>query len=137
MIFNILTLFPKIFPGPLEYSLIGKGLKKGLFEINTVDIRDYAFNNSKSVDDTPFGGGPGMIIKPDVLQNAIKSVKKSKAFYFSPTGKKIDQKFIHSSFLKKIEKLKIKSLKSKLFRLRINQFLNLLSPENEGIFIYD
>ena len=95
MIFNILTLFPQIFPGPLEYSLIGKGLKKGLFEINTVDIRDYAFNNSKSVDDAPFGGGPGMIIKPDVLQNAIKSVKKSKTFYFSPTGKKIDQKFIH------------------------------------------
>ena len=76
MKFNILTLFPQMFPGPLEYSLIGKSLKKGLFEINTIDIRDYALNNSKSVDDSPFGGGPGMIIKPDVLQNAIKSVNR-------------------------------------------------------------
>jgi tRNA (guanine37-N1)-methyltransferase len=101
MKFNILTLFPEIFPGPLNHSLTGKALKNMLFKINAINIRDFSRTKSKTVDDKPFGGGAGMIIKPDVLQSSLNHVKKitkgskEKILYFSPSGKKINQKFIN------------------------------------------
>ena len=101
MKFNILTLFPEIFPGPLNHSLTGKALKNMLFKINAINIRDFSRTKSKTVDDKPFGGGAGMIIKPDVLQSSLNHAKKitkgskEKILYFSPSGKKINQKFIN------------------------------------------
>jgi len=101
MKFNILTLFPEIFPGPLNHSLTGKALKNKLFKINTINIRDFSRTKSKTVDDKPFGGGAGMIIKPDVLQSSLNHAKKitkgskEKILYFSPSGKKINQKLVN------------------------------------------
>ena len=77
MKFKILTLFPEIFPGPLKHSLIGKALEKKIFTIETINIRDYSEKKSKSVDDTPYGGGAGMIIKADIMQRALDSAKKN------------------------------------------------------------
>ena len=76
MKFNILTLFPEMYPGPLDYSLSGKALKKNKFSIVTHNIRDYSKNKNKSVDDTPFGGGAGMVLKADVMHEALINVKK-------------------------------------------------------------
>ena len=95
---NILTLFPEMFPGPLNFSLVGKALKEKIWSLNLVDLRDFAENGPKSVDDKPYGGGPGMIIKSEVIDNALKKVtKKIKQYsliYLTPKGKKINQKKI-------------------------------------------
>ena len=77
MKFNILTLFPEMFPGPFRHSISGNALKKKIFSIETTNIRDFSSSKHRTVDDKPFGGGAGMIIKPDVLQNAFNSVKKN------------------------------------------------------------
>ena len=76
MIFKIITLFPEIFPGPLKYSITGKALKKKKFQVKTVNIRNFSKNQSKTVDDKPYGGGAGMIIKPDILQRTLDFAKK-------------------------------------------------------------
>ena len=99
MKFKILTLFPEIFPGPLKYSLIGKALKKKLFTIETVNIRDFSEKKSKSVDDTPYGGGAGMVIKADIMHRALESAKKnleckSKVIFLSPGGKQLNTELI-------------------------------------------
>jgi len=99
MNFKILTLFPEAFPGPFNQSIMGKALKKKLFTIKAFDIRDFSTNKSKTVDDKPYGGGAGMIIKPDVLQRAFNFVKKdlSKKFlpiFLTPSGKKLNNEVI-------------------------------------------
>jgi tRNA (guanine37-N1)-methyltransferase len=68
---SVLTIFPEMFPGPLGVSLSGKALAAGLWSLQVVDIRDFATDKHRSVDDTPAGGGPGMVMKPDVLARAI------------------------------------------------------------------
>ena len=68
---TVLTIFPEMLPGPLAYSLAGKALKNRLWALDTVDIRDFATDKHRSVDDAPFGGGPGMVLRPDVLDAAI------------------------------------------------------------------
>ena len=68
---SVLTIFPEMFPGPLAVSLCGKALATGLWSLQIVDIRDFASDKHRSVDDTPAGGGPGMVLKPDVLARAI------------------------------------------------------------------
>ena len=84
---NILTLYPEMFPGCLGYSLAGKALAEKKIELNVVNIRDFATDNYKSVDDTPFGGGAGMILKPVVLDAAIKATYKTgPLYYLSPRG---------------------------------------------------
>lgn len=89
---NVLTLFPEMFPGFLGYSLAGKALQEGKFELNLVNIRDFAIDNYKSVDDTPFGGGAGMVMKADVLDKAIASVHKDEPIYYlSPRGEVFNQ----------------------------------------------
>ena len=89
---NILTLFPELFPGPLSKSVTGRGLEQNLWSINTYNIRDYANNKHRTVDDIPYGGGSGMLIRADVLSNAIKATFDSKRIiYLSPRGKLFNQ----------------------------------------------
>ena len=73
---TVLTLFPEMFPGPLEYSLIGKALKEKKVTLNIVPLRNYAQDRHKSVDDTCYGGGPGMVMRPDVIDNALNTITK-------------------------------------------------------------
>ena len=96
MHFNILTIFPEMFPGTLSGGVVGRALEKGIWSYDTINIRDFAINNYGSVDDEQFGGGAGMVMRPDVLGNAIDSVKKpGKIIYFSPRGKQLNQKLVH------------------------------------------
>ncbi len=73
-----LTIFPEMFPGPLGHSLAGKALKEGVWSLEAVDIRRFATDRHGTVDDAPFGGGAGMVMKPDVLSAAIESVSQAK-----------------------------------------------------------
>lgn len=93
---KILTIFPEMFPGFLGYSLTGRALKEGIWQLQTVNIRDYAFDKHGSVDDTPCGGGAGMIMRPDVLGEAIEhNHNGGKIIYMSPKGKPLTQKKVH------------------------------------------
>ena len=71
--FNILTLFPEVFPGILQHGLLGKALSKNHFEINTINIRDYSDLSANSVDDKPFSGGAGMVLRPDIISKSIEA----------------------------------------------------------------
>ncbi len=90
---RIFTLYPEMFPGPLAVGLYKKALEKKLWKLNIVNIRDYADDKHKTVDDTPFGGGQGMLLKPDVLAKSVDQniKKKERIFCLSPKGKKLDQ----------------------------------------------
>ena len=91
---QIFTLYPEFFPGPLSKGLYGKALEKKIWNLKVVNIRDAAEDKHKTVDDTPFGGGAGMLLKADILARSIdKNLKdNSRIFYLSPKGKKFDQK---------------------------------------------
>ncbi|HEX2885117.1 tRNA (guanosine(37)-N1)-methyltransferase TrmD [Vineibacter terrae] len=88
-----LTIFPEMFPGPLGLSLAGRALEKGLWSLDAVDIRRFARDRHGTVDDTPFGGGAGMVMRPDILSDAIAAVQAPDrpTIYFSPRGKPFDQ----------------------------------------------
>lgn len=95
---RVLTLFPELYPGPLGVSIVGRALENRLWTLDVVDIRDYALDKHRSVDDTPAGGGPGMVMRVDVLARALDSVladnpvaKAQPIVYFSPRGPKLDQ----------------------------------------------
>ena len=92
---QVFTLYPEFFPGPLAKGLYGKALSNKLWNLIVVNIRDAATDKHKTVDDTPYGGGTGMLLKPDILAKSIdQRVKKDeRIFYLSPRGKKFDQKF--------------------------------------------
>ena len=91
---QVFTLYPEFFPGPLSKGLYGKALSNKLWSLSVINIRDAATDKHKTVDDTPYGGGTGMLLKADVLANALdQKVKKGeRVFYLSPKGKKFDQK---------------------------------------------
>ena len=93
MQFDVLTLFPEMFE-PLNESIIGRAKEKGLININLINIRDFSKNKHKKVDDTPYGGGAGMVMVPDVVYDAYKSLdsKDAKVIYMSPQGQKLNQK---------------------------------------------
>ena len=93
MKFDVLTLFPEMFE-TLNSSIIGKAKEKNLIEINLINIRDFSKDKHKKVDDTPYGGGAGMIMRADVVYDAYKSIKdeKAKVIYMSPQGQKLNQK---------------------------------------------
>jgi len=92
---QVLTLFPEMFPGPLGHSLAGKGLEKGLWALETVDIRDFAGDKHRAVDAPPYGGGPGMVLRPDVVAAAIDATAAASEarplVYLSPRGRLLDQ----------------------------------------------
>ena len=90
---TVLTIFPEMLPGPLAFSLAGKALNAGLWQLETVDIRDFAGDKHRSVDDAPFGGGPGMVMRPDVLDAAIVgSGGIGPLILLSPRGRRLDQR---------------------------------------------
>ena len=92
---QVFTLYPEVFPGPLAKGLYGKALSKKLWNLSVINIRDAATGKHKTVDDTPYGGGTGMLLKADVLAKALdqKVQKGERIFYLSPKGKKFDQKY--------------------------------------------
>ena len=92
---TILSLYPEMFPGPLGMSLAGKALAEGIWSLETVQIRDFATDRHKSVDDTPAGGGAGMVMRADVLAAALDSVPDSRPkLVMSPRGKPLDQALV-------------------------------------------
>lgn len=97
MIIDVLTLFPQFFYDMLNWSIIGRAVENNIIEINSINIRDFSKNKHKKVDDYPFGGGPGMVMNPEPIYDAISSVKSidSKVIYLSPQGKKLNQKILN------------------------------------------
>lgn len=91
---KVLTILPEVFPGSLGHSVAGRARAAGLWALETVDIRAFASDKHRTVDDAPFGGGPGMVMRPDVLEAAIESVAPSNGplIYLSPRGRLIDQR---------------------------------------------
>ena len=114
MKFDVLTLFPEMFQS-LDQSIIGRAKEKNLIEINLINIRDFSKDKHKKVDDTPYGGGAGMVMKADVVYDAFKSLdsKNATVIYMSPQGKKLDQ--------------------SKVVELSNNEHLIILCGHYEGI----
>jgi|Deesub1362B_J571_1020462.scaffolds.fasta_scaffold00375_18 tRNA (guanine37-N1)-methyltransferase len=95
MRFDIITLLPKIFESVFNAGVLKKGIEKGLIEIRVHNLRDYALNKHRQVDDRPFGGGEGMVLKPEPLFRAVEAIKKDKntpIILLSPQGKKFDYK---------------------------------------------
>ena len=90
---QVFTLYPDYFPGPLNKGLYGKAMEKKIWDLKTVNIREYALDKHKTVDDTPYGGGSGMLLKPDVVAKSIDVNTKNgeKIFYLSPRGKVFNQ----------------------------------------------
>jgi tRNA (guanine37-N1)-methyltransferase len=89
---SVLTLFPEMFPGPLGHSLAGRALASGIWSLDAVNIRDFATDRHRSVDDTPFGGGAGMVLRPDVLDAALDAVADDRPLLcLSPRGRPLTQ----------------------------------------------
>ena len=90
---RVLTLFPEMFPGPLDHSIAGKALEDGVWALETVDLRDFAGDKHRTVDDAPFGGGPSMVLRPDVVDAALRATNGTRGpvIYLSPKGRLLDQ----------------------------------------------
>ena len=102
---RVFTLYPEIFPGPLNFGLYKKALEKKLWSLKVINIRDYAKDKHKTVDDTPFGGGSGMLLRPDVIANALDqniTNKNESIIYLSPKGKKFNQLYAKKLLKKKV-----------------------------------
>jgi tRNA (guanine37-N1)-methyltransferase len=93
---RVLTIFPEMFPGPLGESLAGKAASDGLWSLRTVNIREFAPDRHATVDDSPFGGGPGMVMRPDVVHAALESVADAPGpvIYLTPRGRPLDQAMV-------------------------------------------
>jgi len=94
---NILTLFPDMFPGSLGQSLSGRALEQGKWSYNAINIREHATDKHGTVDDTPYGGGAGMVLRADILENTLTSIpseKRGRLIYMSPRGRVLDQKLV-------------------------------------------
>lgn len=96
MTFDIITLFPDMFKGPFDMSMLWKAQNQGLVEINIINLREFGLGPHKTVDDTPYGGGAGMVLKPEPVFEAVESAKKdhpdSKVVVLTPAGKTYTQK---------------------------------------------
>ena len=104
---QIFTLYPELYPGLLDVGIYKKAKEKQKWSLKIINIRDYAFDDNRTVDDTPFGGGNGMLLKPDVVASALdkNTNAKEKIIYLSPKGKKLDQQEVKS--LSKLKKINI------------------------------
>ena len=97
MKFDVLTLFPEMFE-PLKQSIIKRAVEKNLIDINLINIRDFSEDKHNKVDDTPYGGGAGMLMKPDVVDRAYNSIKSenAKVIYLTPQGKTLNQRIVRN-----------------------------------------
>ncbi len=108
MKFIVLSMFPEMIPGPLQHSLAGKAMEKGMWSFEVVDIKNFGYGKHKSVDSIPYGGGAGMVMRPDTLSGAIEFAKtqynSEEIIYFSPRGKPLTQSIVnnHSQVTKAI-----------------------------------
>ena len=107
---KILTAYPEMFPGSLEHSVIGKALKENIFKIDTINLHEFGIDDRMSIDDEPFGGGPGMVLRPDVVEKALKSIPEkhnmeSKKIFLTPSGTILNQAKLGN--LSKLEKITI------------------------------
>jgi tRNA (guanine37-N1)-methyltransferase len=92
---HVLTILPDMFPGPLGHSLAGRALERGLWRLSVADIRGFATDKHRTVDDAPFGGGPGMVMRPDVVDAALAAAPAElPVFYLSPRGRTIEQTLV-------------------------------------------
>lgn len=95
---TVITLFPEMFPGPLSYSLIGRALEEERFTLNTINLRDYGLGKHRQVDDTPYGGGSGLVLRPDVVSGALTAAFENNPdallIHFSPRGIPLTQPLI-------------------------------------------
>ncbi len=97
----VLSIFPEMFPGSLGHSLAGQALERGIWSLQTVDIRDHSSDKHRSVDDTPFGGGAGMVMRPDVVDRAIDAARQTGTsgmplIYLTPRGRPLDQQRVRT-----------------------------------------
>ena len=102
---KVFTLYPELFPGPLNSGLYKKALEKKIWSLEVINIRNYAKDKHKTVDDSPFGGGSGMVMRADVLANSLdKNItdKNENIFYLTPKGKKFDQSYAKTIFSKNL-----------------------------------
>jgi len=92
---GVVTLFPESFPGALGMSICGKALDRGIWALKTLDIRDFAVDRHKTVDSSPYGGGPGMVLRPDVLDRTLEAISDvpGRRICLSPRGRRFDQAF--------------------------------------------
>src|SRR6202161_3558586 len=90
---DLLTLFPEMFTGPVDVSIIQRARTAGLLDLRVHNLRDYTHDNYKTVDDRPFGGGPGMVLKPEPIFEAVEAVadEATKVILMSPVGRRFDQ----------------------------------------------
>src|SRR5580704_8309015 len=89
---TVLTIFPEMFPGPLAHSLAGKALADGIWKLDAMDIRGFTQDKHRTVDDAPFGGGPGMVMRPDVIDRALaETASTGPTICLSPRGRRLDQ----------------------------------------------
>ena len=93
---KIITAYPEMFPGVLGYSIIGNALREKKWSLEIVNLHDFGHDERKSIDDMPFGGGPGMIIRPDVIEKAVNYITRKSdnlrhLLYMSPSGKTLKQ----------------------------------------------
>ena len=107
---KILTAYPEMFPGSLQHSIIGKALKENIFKIDTINLHEFGIDDRMSIDDEPFGGGPGMVLRPDVVEKALKAIpeqhnQESKKIYLTPSGTILNQAKL--GILSKLKKLTI------------------------------
>ncbi|MEJ0020337.1 MAG: tRNA (guanosine(37)-N1)-methyltransferase TrmD [Acetobacteraceae bacterium] len=94
---SVLTLFPEMFPGPLAQSLAGRALQSGLWSLQPVNIRDFTTDRHRTVDDAPFGGGAGMVLRPDVVDAAVASVADERPLlYLTPRGRRLTQRDVET-----------------------------------------
>lgn len=95
MRFDVLTIFPEVFPGPLGIGVVGRALQSGAVELRTHDLRDWTSDRHRQVDDVPFGGGPGMVMKPEPLIAAVRALREQtpglRSILLSPQGRRFDQ----------------------------------------------
>jgi len=104
----IITSYPNMFPGSLSHSLIGKALKEKKFDLDIINLHDFGVGDRRSIDDEPFGGGPGMVLRPDVVEKALNSIDSkiktnNQKIFLTPSGKTLNQKKL--SFLSKLDQI--------------------------------
>ena len=94
---HVLTIFPHMFPGPLGDSITGRALASGVVHLHAIDIRDFATDRHRSTDDYPYGGGPGMVMRPEPVVTAVESVRRdsSRVVLLSPAGRRFNQEIAH------------------------------------------